>query len=383
MPPAISTTTLQSQYPLSPRKFWKKMIEKLPAWIILFFVLAFFFVLVGGPVIYGGMPVDAVERHGAGLTLASVVVWLGIIGVYAIYVKWYIKTYFYDANDNFLTIKKGVFAPTEIHVQYQKIQDVYVDQDILDRVMGLYDVHIASATVSSGIEAHIDGVEREAAEGLKQLLLAKIQGTTVPQVQSGAVPGEAPRANLTEEVSNKTYPIVGRWVVLQLIGSLIASAVEAAALMYVFVGYSGKDGEGETLSQVLGIGSGTLWSTAWTLVAILFVLNLAYQLLWRATFSFALLPEFVQMRQGVIARQETHLPYRTIQDVTVSQSVFENMLGIATVRIANASAPVMYNKKAMPAPGFRIPGQPLAKANHLSDILRGITVTKNSVQTGL
>ena len=59
--------------------------------------------------------------------------------------------------------------PAQIHVQYGKIQDVYVDQDLLDRILGIYDVHISSATYSSGIEAHIDGVDKVGAEGLKNL----------------------------------------------------------------------------------------------------------------------------------------------------------------------------------------------------------------------
>jgi len=40
--------------------------------------------------------------------------------------------------------------------------------------MGLYDVHLSSATVSSGIEAHIDGVEKPAADGLRKIILEKV-----------------------------------------------------------------------------------------------------------------------------------------------------------------------------------------------------------------
>ena len=103
--------------------------------------------------------------------LSSVLVTLGslilVAVLYGLYISAYIRRYYYDASEQFLTIQKGVFAPTEIHVPYGKIQDVYVDQDVLDRIMGLYDVHIASATATSGIEAHIDGVDTRVAENLK------------------------------------------------------------------------------------------------------------------------------------------------------------------------------------------------------------------------
>jgi len=50
-----------------------------------------------------------------------------------------------------------------------------VDQDLLDRIFGLYDVHLSSATISSGMEAHIDGLEKQAAEGLRNILLQTVQ----------------------------------------------------------------------------------------------------------------------------------------------------------------------------------------------------------------
>jgi putative membrane protein len=85
------------------------------------------------------------------------------------------NVYFYDLNENFIVIKKGVFTPKEINVPYERVQDIYVDQDIFDRLFGLYDVHISSATISSGMAAHIDGVEKIAADGLKDFLLKTVQ----------------------------------------------------------------------------------------------------------------------------------------------------------------------------------------------------------------
>ena len=88
---------------------------------------------------------------------------------------WYYQVYYYELTDDFITIRKRVFTPTEITIPYERIQDVNVDQDILDRAYGLYDVHLTSATVSSAMEAHIDGVEKEAAGGLRDKILNKLQ----------------------------------------------------------------------------------------------------------------------------------------------------------------------------------------------------------------
>jgi putative membrane protein len=111
----------------------------------------------------------AIVKKLIGLSLAALV----FAGVYW-YQRWYIATYHYDLTDQFLIIKKGVIASTEISIPYSKINDVFVEQDILDRILGLYDVHVSSATNISGQTAHIDGVDKHVAMGLRSEILKRI-----------------------------------------------------------------------------------------------------------------------------------------------------------------------------------------------------------------
>ena len=90
------------------------------------------------------------------------------------YQKWYYSTYYYNLEDHFIVIKKGPITPHEINVPFQRIQDVYIDQDILDRLLGLYDLHLASATSSSAMEAHIDGLNQQSASDFRDELLQTI-----------------------------------------------------------------------------------------------------------------------------------------------------------------------------------------------------------------
>ena len=82
--------------------------------------------------------------------------------------------YFYDFVKNTLVIRKGVFSSAEISLPIKKLQDVYVDQDVLDRVFGLYDIHVSSATIASGWLAHIDGINKTNADKIKKILIEKI-----------------------------------------------------------------------------------------------------------------------------------------------------------------------------------------------------------------
>jgi len=91
-----------------------------------------------------------------------------------IYQVLYFNRYFYDADDVRIVIRKGVVAVREITLPFSKITDVYVDRDLLDAALGLYDVHISTPTEQSGRFAHIDGVNAAGSARLKELILDRV-----------------------------------------------------------------------------------------------------------------------------------------------------------------------------------------------------------------
>lgn len=163
----IAQSKTREQFPLSTKKVLKKTITGTLVWMILLLI-------VWGVLV-------AVSSLGA-----DTGGWLGIAtpGIFGLmffillivylYQRWYYAVYFYDLTSDYIVIKKGPITPREITIPYERVQDVYVDQDLLDRIFGLYDVHLSSATISSGMEAHIDGVEKPAADGLRATLLQTV-----------------------------------------------------------------------------------------------------------------------------------------------------------------------------------------------------------------
>lgn len=167
----IAQSKTREQFPLSKKKILKKTINGVSVWIVatLIFYVPFALGLVSNVETIGWLGWLTVGTIGF-LLLVCVFV---ILPVY-LYQRWYYAVYFYDLTPDNVVIRKGPITPREITIPYERIQDVYVDQDILDRIFGLYDVHLSSATASSGMEAHIDGVEKQAADGLRAVLLQKI-----------------------------------------------------------------------------------------------------------------------------------------------------------------------------------------------------------------
>ena len=163
----IAQSETRDKFPLSTKKVLKKTVTGTLVWMVLLLIIwgVLAFALSSG-----------VEAGGyLGMATAGIfgLMFIIILVVY-LYQRWYYAVYFYDLTPDYIVIKKGPITPREITIPYECVQDVYVDQDLLDRIFGLYDVHLSSATISSGMEAHIDGVEKPAADGLRAMLLQTV-----------------------------------------------------------------------------------------------------------------------------------------------------------------------------------------------------------------
>ena len=151
------------KYPLQRAKILKRFISREIA------IAA----LIGIPaLIVLALPMD----FGLKLILLGLaaVAFIALTGFSYWYETQYYEKYFYDFKADFLVIKKGVFMPTETTLPWNKIQDVYIDQDILDRVFGIWDLHVSTATIMSGYHAHIDGVARQDGEAMREIILGTL-----------------------------------------------------------------------------------------------------------------------------------------------------------------------------------------------------------------
>jgi putative membrane protein len=176
----IATSKTRDHFPLSSKKPFKKTVSKM---IVYLFLLPFFAVFIREVIV--NMRINYNENVLIG-GIIFVILSVAIFAFEYIYQVWYYQTYYYELTENFVVIKKGVIAPKEISIPYERIQDVYVDPDILDRIFGLYDVHLSSATVTSGMEAHIDGLEKSATDGIRSILLETIKNkiSVVPKTNN-------------------------------------------------------------------------------------------------------------------------------------------------------------------------------------------------------
>ncbi|MDF2691306.1 MAG: rane-flanked domain [Gammaproteobacteria bacterium] len=177
----MDTIVSNQQYPLD-----KKSIVKKTLWAWSFFIFN-----IGGLSILayfqpGGLQVVEGFKNALPPILAQSFLfnsgWLSLVYfllimlviIYPYQILFY-QSYHYEINSQNLIIKKGVFSVTQISIPFDRIQDVYIDQDILDRLLGLYDLHFSNASAYSARASHIDGLGKEAADTIRTLVLNQIK----------------------------------------------------------------------------------------------------------------------------------------------------------------------------------------------------------------
>ena len=305
-----------------------------------------------------------------------------LMSLYLVYVRFYIKSYFYDANDSFITIKKGVFTPKEIHLQFSKIQDVYVDQDLIDRVLGIYDVHISSATFSSGLEAHIDGVDKATADKLRDFILHKITAgenskpVPVQESISNTTPNISGESAL-KDVSKQTYPFKKTFILSEAIKQFFGTiGIMLALAFFAFVRLS-KSFEGKSFSYLFSI---FVFSTI-----VVFLCRMLYFFVWLHNYSFSFANQFIVMKRGVFALSEIRMPFSSVQNILVEQSFIERLFGIGNITIENAASDAILGgqmkRTAQNTSNISIIGLDMAKATELSSQLREVLVTSKTTKS--
>lgn len=378
-------SNLKTQFPLSPRKFWKKMIEKA-------FTIGLVAVSVFALVWVGHLAaIDTAGDTSPVLVsfISALIAFLIPAGIYGLYVHFYIRMYYYSDDNEFLTIKKGVFAPTEIHVQYMKIQDVYVDQDILDRIMGLYDVHISSATYTSGIEAHIDGVEKKEADGLKHLLLGKIKGSSTSHHTTVAADAPAHvdaqhsthKVHFSSPISSDVYGLSGNWWTSEII-KIFTGAIVTPLVISIWIYFQILD-DGGFAPEDIG-----MMALIWIAIFVVFVVFRAgYLFLWKLHYKYDFGEEYIYIKEGVLSVSEKNMGYNTIQDVQIRQSFIDRIFGVADVVIENASpssyTPHTGRHAAASSHGIVIEGLGVADARKVSDELKKVILSKRTHTKGV
>jgi len=300
--------------PLSPRKVIKKSIGAVIGVCILF-------VFGVGAVIFSNFfyrEVSKTQGFGSAWLFTACIGGLLIIYLFStvLYQYYYYRLYDYEFKDDGGMIRKGVISRATGYVRYDRIQNVYVDQDFWDRIFGLRDVHYETAGEQSAFYSHVDGLRKKEADLLAEFLNTHAQRAHQPpaasdnlesgkQQLSGAT-GEVSRAaSDIAEISSITDPLQRSVVWVNTVGSSMAT-------WFVL------------LFATSGMIEDAFW---WWLIFICVISTLVlvgwrwYYSVWYRNFQYFFGPDRGQTHSRVIGSTTGYLYYDRIQDVRVSQGI--------------------------------------------------------------
>ena len=160
--------------PLEKRKVIKKTLPTIIFFLFLYFSFGLGFI---GAFLLPVLIILFLKNIAAAVASLVALFLVGLVPFILIYILecYYYRYYFYDLREDEVVIKKGVISKAEITLPYSKIQNVFIDQDVLDRIFGLYDVHLETAGFGSGMAAHIYGVNQANSEKLRDFIMEKVK----------------------------------------------------------------------------------------------------------------------------------------------------------------------------------------------------------------
>lgn len=273
----------------------------------------------------------------AGIAFFSVytgllLIFLGIIFLTSLFYQYlYYKLYYYDFSEEKGEIRKGVISRATGYVRYERLQNVYVDQDFWDRIFGLYDVHYETAGETSGFYSHVDGLIKENADKLVAFLDQKtnphttIPPTTTPTSQQSLqkeISGE--KEEVGAEISRENYPISSSIILVGIISMIMAIFI----VLIVFAG----------LLYNLNLFTAFAKKTALFLIilAVLILLDIIYNYVWYKNFYFSFGEKRGEIKTKVVGQSISYLYYDRIQNVNINQGILERIFGIYSLSIETA-----------------------------------------------
>lgn len=301
--------------PLSPRKVAKKTLEAFPA---LFGISAIIFLGI-----FASLGMIRNEYSLAVFISAVIILIMWILEV--LYQYYYYKTYYYNFGENEAEIRKGVISRAAGHVRYERIQNIFVDQDFLDRIFGLYDIHYETAGETSRFYSHVDGLTVKNAEALVDFLKNRV-GKHMPDGPTEVLMGDMNIGEKTMQQDTEVFftrenmPIQKKGIIMSTIGTL---AILSWVFLYGFI----------MMVKVNGA-----FMIPVVILAFLFIsASLIYYSWWYKNFYFKFEAAQGVISEKVITLTESYVYYDRIQNINVTQGILERAFGLYSVSIETAA----------------------------------------------
>ena len=303
----------------------------------------------------------------------------GILIVSLVFGYWSYRrfTFYLDSEKQEFIVNKGIFNRTQLTVKLDKIQQVNINQSLLQKVIGIYSLHIDTPGTEKK-EIGIKAIDEQSAYHLKeQLLNRKIDSNTESTDEASApVVADTPLLNISVGTLLKVglTSHYGRSLAL-LIGFGFAVFHNAKELLKAF------DSDKGQVESVLEKGA-TLFSVGILIVLVLFILlatNIIRTLIKFFDFQISKHNSALLIASGLFSRNNTLLNPKKVQVTVYSQNYFQKKFNFMNFHLKQAHAGEAENEKERSKSNLEIPGCSPAEKDELLQMILGKLPSKGQV----
>jgi membrane protein YdbS with pleckstrin-like domain len=137
---------------------------------------------------------------------------------------------------------------------------------------------------------------------------------------------------MSPQISSTDYPIQDRWLIKPVIRTLLIY-IPTFLFVAVFIIVSPENHSAKITAGFLF----TLLGSMLLMILATILIPLVIMVVMRAYFSFNSDASYLNLAQGVIKKQERHLPYFSIQHILIKRGLLDRMLGLSTLIIENST----------------------------------------------
>ncbi|MEQ8909608.1 MAG: PH domain-containing protein [Vicingaceae bacterium] len=277
---------------------------------------------------------------------------LVFIGLLVVAILTYRNFYFYALGDAFI-IEKGVFSREKVNVPFERIQTVNINQNIIQRILGVVGLKIDTAG-SSGQELEIAALPKSVARHIQSFLMehkeAVLDEGTENTKESSPSKGER-RALMELNLMD-----------LVKIG-LTENHLKTAGILFAIInGYfwQFQDYFAEYTEEIFNDKAG--WLSYWTMMLPLIIIatfigialfSVVQSILRFYDLRFYCDQEGVKLESGLLKRAEYQIPENKIQLIKWSTNPLRKLVGYKTVVVKQASSVQLNDKLSVMIPACR------------------------------
>lgn len=289
-------------------------------------------------------------------------IWISVISASAVLLflligsilSWLKHTYQLDEKE--LQIEHGIFICKKRYIPFERIQSIDVTEGVLQRIFGLVKVQVETAggNPMEESEAVLSAISKKDAQYIQDFFIRAKKSSHLTVESEPQNSANIPIYQIT------AFQLLLLSITSGGVGVVISGILATLSQFDNFIPYQKLFGNAEKLEM-----NSILFVVGMVLIGFLILWIIAFlgMMLKYANFTVNKTEHDLIITQGLLEKRQMTFPLKRIQVVRISENVFRQLLGYATVYIESAGGSVEYKE------GSRVMLLPIIKRNQISRVL--------------